>query len=246
MARERYLLEDTEDTIHQNQIVLTTAKEKRANWWWYNKRIVLAVAFFAVVIGVSVFTALSEAKPDYTVAIMTEYTFPGDLQEDVETMLERYGEDLNGDGKVVVDVQHFHFLAKANTEYEANELQAAYVRFAADASGGDSMIYIYDTTGDAYMEANDLGDYFAPAGDLKEKSVLWADVPGLNTLVVDAYASTGATTENVLEVLGRLHVSIRAEDGVAFKKDSVKEYRQKSIELLNRLLRDEPAAEAAE
>ena len=243
MARERYLLDDTEDTIHQNQIVLTTAKEKRANWWWYNKRIVLAVSFFVIVIGVSVFSALSQAKPDYTVAIMTEYTFPGELQEDVAAMLERYGEDLNGDGKVVVDVQHYHFLSNVNTEYEANELQAAYVRFAADASGGDCMLYFYDDIAYAYFEANDLGDYFAPAGALTEEYALWADVPGLNTLVVDAYASTGATTESALAVLGRLRVSIRAEDGVAFKKDSVKEYRQECIEMLDRLLRNEPTAE---
>ena len=32
MARERYLLNDTEDTIHQNQIKPTTGKEKRENW----------------------------------------------------------------------------------------------------------------------------------------------------------------------------------------------------------------------
>ena len=37
MARERYLLNDTEDTIHQNQIKPTTGKEKRENWWFYHK-----------------------------------------------------------------------------------------------------------------------------------------------------------------------------------------------------------------
>ena len=47
MARERYLLEDTEDTIHQNPITPTTGKEKRQNWWFYHK-VHLIVGIIAV------------------------------------------------------------------------------------------------------------------------------------------------------------------------------------------------------
>ena len=44
MARERYLLDDTEDTIHKNEIKPQTAADKRKNWWDYHKVHVLLVA----------------------------------------------------------------------------------------------------------------------------------------------------------------------------------------------------------
>ena len=34
MARERYLINAGEDTIHSNEIKLVTAKDKRENWWY--------------------------------------------------------------------------------------------------------------------------------------------------------------------------------------------------------------------
>ena len=37
MARERYLHNAGEDTIHSNEIKLVTAKDKRKNWWYYHK-----------------------------------------------------------------------------------------------------------------------------------------------------------------------------------------------------------------
>ena len=44
MARERYLLDDTEDTIHKNEIKPQTAADKRKNWWDYHKVHVLLAA----------------------------------------------------------------------------------------------------------------------------------------------------------------------------------------------------------
>ena len=36
MARERYLLDDTEDTIHEKRNKPQTAADKRKNWWDYH------------------------------------------------------------------------------------------------------------------------------------------------------------------------------------------------------------------
>ena len=51
MARERYLLDDTEDTIHENEIKPQTAADKRKNWWDYHKVHVLLVALAIAVVG---------------------------------------------------------------------------------------------------------------------------------------------------------------------------------------------------
>ena len=107
MARERYLLEDTEDTIHQNPITPTTGKEKRQNWWFYHK-VHLIVGIIAVIFAASViWSFVSKENPDYYVAIMTEYMLPVDLQLDLEEHLEQYADDRNGDGEVAVALQYY-------------------------------------------------------------------------------------------------------------------------------------------
>ena len=51
MARERYLLNAGEDTIHDNEIKLVTAKDKRKNWWYYHKRHLLVGIIAAAMVG---------------------------------------------------------------------------------------------------------------------------------------------------------------------------------------------------
>ncbi len=240
MARERYLLDDTEDTIHQNQIVPTTAKEKRANWWYYYKWFVVGGILIAAFVGYFIYTMVTKINPDYTIAMMTSYVMPVELQEDVQTMIEKYADDRNGDGRTVVQISHFFFTDNPQSEYEFMQMQASQAQFAADAGSGDSIIYLYDDYCAEFFKLNEYEGYIGQAGDMTGENMLWADIPGLNTLVVDKYSSSGATTESALNVLGKLHVSVRTEDGVAFDKESVREYRADSIALLNRLIHDEP------
>ena len=56
MARERYLLDESEDTIHANEIVPTTPKEKRQNWWFYNRVKLLVGAICVLLLGSIVYS----------------------------------------------------------------------------------------------------------------------------------------------------------------------------------------------
>ena len=71
MARERYLLDDTEDTIHKNEIKPQTAADKRKNWWDYHKVHVLLVALAIAVVGYFIYSVTSKTEPDYTITVMT-------------------------------------------------------------------------------------------------------------------------------------------------------------------------------
>ena len=244
MARERYLLDETEDTIHQNQITPTTATEKRQNWWFYHKVHVIVALIAAAFIACFVWSIVTKENPDYTIALMTEYMVPGDLQSDIEDHLELYGEDLNGDGKVVVALQYFRFSTNTKTDYEAAELQSSFVKFAADASAADSMLFLYDDASYVYLDQNDMEGFFAPVDGLEEPYCYWKDMPGLNTLKLTHYTEEGATLENVLKVLGDLKVSVRSVEGSAFEKEEKLEYRERCIELFDRLLKDEPTQTA--
>ena len=71
MARERYLLDDTEDTIHENEIKPQTAADKRKNWWDYHKVHVLLVVLAIAVVGYFIYSVTSKTEPDYTITVMT-------------------------------------------------------------------------------------------------------------------------------------------------------------------------------
>ena len=244
MARERYLLNDEESTIHQNQIVPTTAAEKRQNWWFYYKTpLIVTILVVAALISI-VYSVVSKDDPDYTVTIMTENTIPSDLLTDVEEHLELYAEDLNGDGEVIVTVQFFRFLTDAQSEYDTNELQASFVKFAADASSGDSMIFIYDDKTYDYLDYNDMSGFFGPVGDMEEEYYLWSDMEGLTCMELNHYQEEGVTVENVQKFFSSLKVSVRTQDGAAFDKEEKIEYRNACIEMFERLKKNEPVSTA--
>ena len=105
----------------------------------------LIVGIIAVIFAASViWSFVSKENPDYYVAIMTEYMLPVDLQLDLEEHLEQYADDRNGDGEVAVALQYYQFSTDGTTDYDAAQLQASFVKFAADASNADSIIFIYD------------------------------------------------------------------------------------------------------
>lgn len=77
--------------------------ERMKNFWWHNKYIILLAAFFIIVFGYITYDTLTRTKPDMRV-IMTCNNGLINRTEELEDMFEEYCEDLNGDGKVYVQV----------------------------------------------------------------------------------------------------------------------------------------------
>lgn len=240
MARERYLLSDEEDTIHQNQITLDTAAQKRANWWYYHKTQLLVVILVAIGVGSLVYSIVSRPNPDYTVMMMTQYILPQELRTDIEEQLEKYADDRNGDGEVDVMLQHCRFVTDAQSEFDVADLQASFARFAADSSSGDSMLFIYDDESYDYLNNSDMTGFFAPIDGTENEYYLWKDFKALNDMPFNNYQEEGVTEENIQKLLGDLKLSIRAQDGAAFRKEEKIEYRNDSILFYERLRNDEP------
>ncbi len=74
--------------------------EKLQNFWFYNKFFVLGAIFLAVVLGVGIKQCAGREKFDTEVVLYTYYTYTPDQINAIELELEKYGEDINGDGKV--------------------------------------------------------------------------------------------------------------------------------------------------
>lgn len=248
MARERYLLDAGEDTIHTGVIELKTKKDKAKNWWYYNKRILLFSAIAAALVISWIVSVVTRVDPDYTVGLITSFSLPTEVREELENYLVPYCDDRNGDGKVKVSVNNYVFGDKSTTQ-DYQMLQAAYTRFAGDASLGSCMIYIHDSEGvnalgsvlEGFFMYNDGTPMPDGAMDFENASRPWEDYIGLRDFTASGNELNNWTPKVVEELCKRLSVSIRTTDGAVEKDKKLTEYHQDSVKLLERLEKGERA-----
>ena len=100
-----------------------TPEEKRRNWWDYHKWHVIIAILCVVLIGDVIYGAVqnSRNRPDYVVAYVGQTALPDSLRERLEEGLAQLGEDLNGNGKVQVQVRQFVIAAESGNPVFAME-----------------------------------------------------------------------------------------------------------------------------
>ncbi len=99
--------------LHQDEnpeppLILTPA-QKRKNWWDYHKwHVAFSVAALAIA-GNLLWSALGLGTPlpDYQVAYVGSNSLPEDTAAGLEQGFAALGEDLNGDGKVLVKLHQY-------------------------------------------------------------------------------------------------------------------------------------------
>ena len=146
MASYRYERDIDPKDIAPRREKQYTRKERWANWWDYNLKWVIligiAVAFVAYnFIGQYFFVT----KPDYNVAVVAPYYLPEDTVNALQEALAAYGEDRNGDGKVVVTLNVYtldYAEGETQTESEAYLTMAGTSKLATDVQGGLSSVFL--------------------------------------------------------------------------------------------------------
>ncbi|HIU30601.1 MAG TPA: hypothetical protein IAB66_00345 [Candidatus Caccousia avistercoris] len=149
LARERYLLHAGEEEINREgaEITLKTPKDKWDNFWFYHKKHVIIGTLAAILVGYMIYDLATKVEPDYNVAILSSQTIAYDAAEYLADALAPYGEDLNGDGQVVVQVNTFDIAQGAAAEnVDPNVQMASMTKFMGDLQTGDSYIYFTDDT----------------------------------------------------------------------------------------------------
>ena len=85
-----------------------TRKERWANWWDYNLKWVIIIGIAAAFVAYNfIGQYFFVTKPDYNVAVVAPYYLPEDTVNALQDALAAYGEDRNGDGKVVVTLNGY-------------------------------------------------------------------------------------------------------------------------------------------
>ena len=84
-----------------------TKKEKAQNWWHYHKFIVLGVVVAILVVAWFIKDTVFQTRPDVQIGYIGQYDLPADTVTALQDALTPYCTDLNGDGKVVVQVNSY-------------------------------------------------------------------------------------------------------------------------------------------
>ena len=243
MARERYLINAGEDTIHSNEIKLVTAKDKRENWWYYHKRQIIPAILVVALLAVFIHSMATKVDPDYTIGLLTSFTMPETGVQQLEECIAAYADDRNGDGKVVVTLNVYtldYSDTETQTESAAYLTMAGTTKLAADVQGGLSSVFLlWDPAG--FEESTGSLRYLdgtLPAADSDEDwwnmVYKWDDCPVLASLDLGDYGpdTTQSRSGSSQEYMSQFYVGMRGawNSGTADNLAGGEEFWQKLTE----------------
>ena len=163
-----------------------TKKEKAQNWWHYHKFIVLGVVVAILVVAWFIKDTVFQTRPDVQIGYIGQYDLPADTVTALQDALTPYCTDLNGDGKVVVQVNSYTVDFNAeNDNTDAYSQMAGVTRLIAGLSDSDTLyvMLIADPAGFqkstgalAYLDGASPED---DADDWQNMVYRWTDCPVL-------------------------------------------------------------------
>ena len=195
-----------------------TAKEKRrrsaANWWHYHWGLVVAgVVLVAAVVYVA-HGLTTTVDPDYNVAVVTADVLPDASALKLQQALERYGEDRNRDGAVIVQLNVYTWSADASLT-DMNSQMAGATRMNTDLANHTSGIWILADPAGFEQAYGALSEAFG--SDWPARLYNWADVPALAGADLGSYntSADGSATQSVQELFADCKITVLdASDGL--------------------------------
>lgn len=182
-----------------------TAQKKWEHFWYYNKWYVIVALFLAVFTAICVSQCNGRTKYDYTAMLFCDYQLSDIQSEAIADSLALYGEDVNGDGKVLVDVINCSY--DKHTDYNTRTIKSSKIQ--ANLTNENVLLYITDDHAFDYYTGALYEDFFVnlnlPAKDGKalilndkfyRSGVKDIGLPDGLTLQLSRRAVKGTTIEN--------------------------------------------------
>lgn len=253
MARE-WLLRgvDPEELKRETVEIPETPKGKWENFWYHYKWTFLGGAFLVVVLVVILCQSLFRDDPDYRFLLLTKDSYYISQQIDhLENMLAQYGEDLDGDGKVEVNIQNCQYDMDADLTHNSG-LQLVNAHLAA----GDVLFFMCDKsvattfTGSVINTSSAGADFLSDIGVANEGVLIDGDKEdseypyGKDKLPdgkVYTWKNHTALTKEVKEIFPQdLYFLVRAPLGSAAQSTDL---HAQSMALLQKFIEDTKTAE---
>lgn len=169
-----------------------TGKAWWANWFHYNKLWIVVWAVIISVVGSMIWNVLGigQVRPDYIFAYIGSDRLPEDCAAALEAELASLGEDVNGDGRVAVELRQYATNRSGDMETAMYYNYAADVTLVADITAAESYFFIVENPLDVQISyqifARDDG---TPPEDsdfeADDKVFQWGNCPVLSGLAID-------------------------------------------------------------
>ncbi len=174
-------------------------KRSRANWWYYHWGIVAVAAVLVVSVVYVAHGLLTTVDPDYIVAVVTSEALPDEAVQNLQTALEAYADDANGDGTIIVQVNNYTWSANASLT-DMNGQMAGATQMNTDLANGESKIWILEDP-EGFEQA--YGALSEKLGEnWKTQLIPWSQQPTLSKLDLGSYA-TSADGSGTVDVQSR-------------------------------------------
>ena len=174
-------------------------KRSRANWWYYHWGIVAVAAVLVVSVVYVAHGLLTTVDPDYTVAVVTAESLPDEAVQNLQTALEAYADDANGDGAVIVQVNNYTWSANASLT-DMNGQMAGATQMNTDLANGESKIWILEDPEGFEQAYGALSEKLGT--DWQAKLIPWSQQPTLSSLDLGSY-DTAADGSQSIDVQSR-------------------------------------------
>ena len=183
MASE-YLLKKYKDVKPEEPKELTP-KEKRANWWHYHRIHFVIGAVVLLLLAGYIKDVFMKVEPDYQIALVGNTYLDAEVQQALEARLAELGEDRDGDGQVIVQLNSYIINEEDPTAYTVQ------VSLVGDISVGLSEFFLVD---DPVTFQNDYGVFTMSDGSIFDEGMdadlcirhAWQDCPALNDIDLGA------------------------------------------------------------
>ena len=168
-------------------------KRSRANWWYYHWGIVAVAAVLVVSVIYVAHGLLTTVDPDYTVALVTAEALPDEAVQNLQTALAAYGQDVNGDGMVIVQVNNYTWSANASLT-DMNGQMAGATQMNTDLANHESKIWILEDPEGFEKAYGALSENLG--ADWQAALIPWSSQSTLAALDLGSYNTTADGTQS--------------------------------------------------
>ncbi len=169
-----------------------TKREKALNWLHYHWGWLAGGALLLWILGsvLSAVLGIGQTRPDYLFAYVGRDELPAESAAALEAALAGLGEDVNGDGKVAVELRQYATGRSGDPETATAFNNVASTQLMADLTAGDSYFFLME---DPQAVQRSFQILAAPDGsppaendtDAADKVFRWGDCPALASLELD-------------------------------------------------------------
>lgn len=173
-----------------------TTQERLRNWWDYHKGWVV----FGTILCIGALSLIRDIffrpKPDYQIAYVSTTPLPSAVLASLQQQLEAIGDDVNGDGRVLVELLTYDIGFDALSQMNVEATSANITRLTVDlTSGGVYILFLEDPQGFqarmgglSYLDGTAPPlDHTASAEDWRQMVYPWESCPVLTSLELGTY-----------------------------------------------------------